>query len=205
MPFLSYITGVHVEDLDMDRRALANLTAQICSVLRRIETVRHGGEDVDVSMTLLVLRSLRLSLAWVYQGCCKDPRDAGFSVGPRGACPNGVSGFSCIKVPGSDPSLRRGGRLLVPSNPYISQVFGDAGAELFDYQVILLDPELAADVIDEAHARLLFEESLIRQDMDILRQARREAAVAMDACPGGVCTTGASRSSSDGDSTVDAA
>ena len=78
---------------------------------------------------------------------------------------------------------------------YIAQVFSDAGAELFDYQVILMDPELSADVIDEAHARLVFEESLIRQDMELLRQARREAAVAMDA----------SASRTDGDSTSEAA
>ena len=167
----------------MDSLALSNLTAQICSVLSRIEAVRHQGEDP--SMAQSVLRSLRLTLACVFQGCFNNPRDPGAFA----------SGFSCIKIPGCEPTLRQGDRSLLTNGRYIAQVFSDAGAELFDYQVILMDPELSADVIDEAHARLVFEESLIRQDMEILRQARREAAVAMDA----------PASQTDGDSTSEAA
>lgn len=174
----------------MDRHVVGNLADQIRSVRNRIESARRHGEDCDVCTALRVLHSLRLTLAWV-------SGEAKLSIRERASRSPGtsVSGFSCIKVPDSEPTLRKDGRAVAKADPYLAQVFDAAGAKLFDYQVILLVPELAADVINEAHARLVYENDQIRRDMRILRRAGREAVRLMD--------SGSSRRN--GRSTVDAA
>ena len=154
----------------MDFLALSNLDNQICSVMERIKVFQGDGKDSKALTAKTVLRSLVLTKSAVAQGF--DLRAEAFISG---------SMITCSKVPGCEPILRRGDKSLPVSGHYVARVFIDAGAELFDYQIIHLDPELAADVIDESHARLLSQEEMFQRDLKTLRLARRETTWAMDA------------------------
>ena len=154
----------------MDRQALSALDIQISAVMKRIKYFGCLGEVTNSNMAKSVLRSLCRTKALVAQGL--DLRAEAFISG---------SILTASKVPGCEPILRRGDKSLPVSGHYVARVFEDAGGKLFDYQLIHLDPELAADVIDETHAMLLSQEEVLQRDLKTLRRARRETTWAMDA------------------------
>ena len=154
----------------MDSLALSNLDTQIGSVIEQIEVFRGRGEVSNSIMAKSVLRSLTRTKACLVQGL--DPRAEALVT---------VSILTCSKVPGCEPILRRGDKKLPLSGHYVAQLFDDAGGKLFDYQLILLDPGLAAEVIDESHATILSKQEMFERDLKTLNRVRRETAWEMDA------------------------
>ena len=164
----------------MDSQALSRLDIQISSVMKRIKVLNRGCKDSDPSMpepryAQAVMRSLYRTKECITQEL--DP------MAEARTSEASISGLlcTCTKVPGCDLIVRWGDKSLPVSGHYVAQLFDDAGAKLFDYQVILLDPILAATVIDEAHSMLQFQEELLKNDVEFLRRVSREAADAVDA------------------------
>ena len=153
----------------MDSQALSRLDIQISSVKKRIEVFGRRKEVMSSNMAKLVLDSLCRTKDVVAQGL--DLRVEAFMSG---------SILTASKVPGCEPILRRGDKSIPVSGHYVEQMFNDAGGKFFDYQLIHLVPELAADVIDESHAMLLSQEELLQRDLKTLRRARRETTWPMD-------------------------
>lgn len=134
--------------MDM-KKLLATIAQQIEIAKLHAELERpRGGLDP-------ILRSLRVTYVALSSGL--DPwRDAlhlfVLSVGPTG-----------------EHELLQGGQPVPVNAPYLSYLFWTAGVELLPGQIVLLEPELAKDAIEDALGVLALGLALIERE----RQARR--------------------------------
>jgi hypothetical protein len=108
-------------------------------------------------MALAVIRSLRRTLASIVQ--LRDPRVVG------------ATGFLLTVSSEGEPVVRHVGRTLLIPGSLVRELFKEAGAELGAGQVILLDPEVAKSMIEDALAALSREEAGLREEKSKLLQA----------------------------------
>ena len=116
--------------------------ARIKILIEEIERARHGalaargrgGSSISIDSVLL---SLRRTLAAVAEGY--DPRQ----LGARG-------GFTCEVDGRLEHTLGFKGRPLPVNGRYLEHLLSRAGVDLLPGQVLLLDTQLAREVIDDA-------------------------------------------------------
>lgn len=139
----------------IDRSVVSRLLGEIASLRGRLSRLRAEGADVAAVRALIM--SLRLTLACLLSG--REVRKAG------------LEGFTAQRAPESDPLVKHRGRTLPVSGLYLAHLMKDAGVGLLPYEFILLDPSLVRLLLEEALARVGFQEAVIRQEKATLNAA----------------------------------
>jgi hypothetical protein len=141
----------------------------LSGIARQIETARnHAGIDErrgeGVGSIDAIFRSLRVTYLALSTGL--DPwKDANHLF------------ILCVSESGGHQLLQGG--MPVPVNaPFLAYQFWTAGVELMPGQILLLEPELAKDAIEEALGQLALEQAFNERDR-LKRRAALEEALAL--------------------------
>lgn len=128
----------------------------LATIARQIETAKnHSGLEArrgeDESRTGAILRSLRITYLALSTGL--DPwRDA--------------SHLFLMRVsPAGDYVLMQGGTTIPVDSPYLAYQFWRSGIELAPGQILLLEPELAKDAIEEALGVVALEQAFAEREL----------------------------------------
>jgi hypothetical protein len=124
----------------------------LATLAQQIDVARHQA-DLEESRSELgpaLLHSLRTTYLAISTGL--DPRkDAGHL-------------FILTVLPTGEHLLLQGGQPVPVNSPYLAALFGSAGIDLLPEQLLLLEPELAKDAVEEALGGLALEQALADQD-----------------------------------------
>jgi hypothetical protein len=142
------------------------LKSLLATIARQIETTRnHAGIEErrgeGTGSIAAVLRSLRVTYVALSTGF--DPwKDANH--------------LFLLRISGTGEHLLMQGGQPVPVNgPFLAYQFWTAGIELVPGQILLLEPELARDAIEEALGQLALEQAFTERDRQKRRAAIEEA------------------------------
>ncbi|HLY08671.1 MAG TPA: hypothetical protein VKW04_05100 [Planctomycetota bacterium] len=133
-------------------RQLATLAQQIDIVRRRADGDEAGGE-----LALAFFHSLRTTYLAISTGL--DPRKDATHL------------FLLLVSPSGEHLLLQGGQPVPVNGAHLASLFAGAGIELMPGQMLLLEPELAKESIEEALGRLALEQALADRE----RCRRRDA------------------------------
>ncbi|HZE96734.1 MAG TPA: hypothetical protein VE981_06895 [Planctomycetota bacterium] len=132
---------------------------RILSVLARqieIARTRSGFEEGSSSLPVAILDSLRITYLALSSGL--DLRKDAAHL------------FLLDVAPSGELALLQGGQPIPVNGGFLSELFGSAGIELLPDQILMLEPELAKQAVEEALSGVALDQALADRD----RAQRRE-------------------------------
>jgi len=139
---------------------VSTLVGQVVRATARLNGQRAKGQDLRVIHG--IARGLRRTLACALQGL--DLRDVG------------REGFTAVANAQGWPLVRHGSRVVGGLGSYLQHLLKEAGVELAPRQVILLEPVLVQEIVEEALSRNALYEAVLRQEKAMLRATSVAAA-----------------------------
>jgi len=134
---------------------VSTLVGQVVLSTARLNEQRAEGRDLQVIQG--IARSLRRTLACAVQSL--DLRDVD------------REGFTAVAGAQGWPLVRHGSRVVGGLGSYLQHLLKEAGVELAPRQVILLEPVLVREIVEEALSRNALYEAVLRQEKAMLRAA----------------------------------
>lgn len=136
-------------------RVVNRLAEHLVSARERLSRDRAEGRAAEA--TEEVVRSLRLTLAWVLRE--GNPRSGG------------EAGFACAKDALGDLIVRFRGSIIGVSGRHLEELLRQAGVELAAGERLWLTPALGKILVEEALARNGYHEAVLRREKAALRSA----------------------------------